>query len=125
MFYDFQRLDRLLFRRGVWGTVLQDLLFWAVATFAVFSFLLLHTNGQPRGFVFVFAAVGFVLFRQTGSRLILVAGRPLKKTVFKLQKFGKAILKFLKKRILRLQNSALAICRRKRGKKGEKKAEKT
>ena len=36
LFYDLQRLDRFVFRRGVWFIAVQDVLFWAVAGVAVF-----------------------------------------------------------------------------------------
>lgn len=125
LFYDFQRLDRLVFRRGLWFTVLQDLFFWVTASFTVFSFLLLHTNGKPRGFVFAFAAVGFLLFRQIGSRFILATGRPLKKAVSGCRRRGKFVLKVFKKTVLRLQKNVLALQRRAKPQKRRKKAEKT
>lgn len=105
LFYDLQRLDRFVFRRGVWFIAVQDVLFWAVAGVVVFCLLLLTTNGRPRAYIFALLLLGFFAVRVTLSRFVLALGRPLRRAVQR-----------LKGAVLRLAQRALGLGRRLKGK---------
>lgn len=86
LFYDLQRLDRFVFRRGPWFVAVQDVIFFAVAGIAVFCLLLLATNGQPRGYIFLLLTLGFLAVRVTLSRFVMALGRPLRRAAGRLNR---------------------------------------
>ena len=70
VFYDIIRALRKAEHHGTVAVFFGDLIFWIVSAFAVFLFLIARTNGAARGYVFVAALTGFILFRITVSRFL-------------------------------------------------------
>lgn len=63
----FRRASRI---RGVW-LWLCDILYFAVAGFVTFCFLLSRSNGEVRGYILFGIALGFLAFKVLFSKLIL------------------------------------------------------
>lgn len=84
--YDLFRVDRVLFKRSSIFVFLQDVLFWVISAFVFFSFSVVFSNGQIRGYLLFGTALGFLIFRLTISRLIWFLVRPLKKFIKILKK---------------------------------------
>ncbi len=72
VWYDFFRLLREHFHRGIWITVVEDLCFWSVSAVATFLFLLAREKGMIRSYVLFGAAIGFALWRLTIGRFLFV-----------------------------------------------------
>ncbi|MBQ6713923.1 MAG: hypothetical protein IJN15_00055 [Clostridia bacterium] len=67
-FYDTFRSIRKVGFNSFTATFISDLVFWIVSGFITFLFLIARTNGAPRGYVFLTALMGFIIFRATLSR---------------------------------------------------------
>lgn len=67
LFYDILRAFRAEKVCGSIVIFIQDVCYWLISALFVFSFLLVTTNGELRGYVFFGTAVGFFLCRLTLS----------------------------------------------------------
>lgn len=103
--YDVLRAHRRVNEYGYISVFVADIMFWIVAAFATFLFLLARTNGEIRGYVLVAELLGFALFRVTISKLIfavlVIAFKFLNGIFMRLQRFSNCIFEkvclFLKK----------------------------
>lgn len=114
--YDIFKAIRLSFNISVFFTALYDLTYSLICTIIAFSFFMLRTKGQPRGYVFVSFVFGFLLWRITLSKYFLAAlkfalvrikriflatrtvfNRVLSKTKAKISIFFEKFIKTLKK----------------------------
>lgn len=82
--YDLFKLDRLLFKRSKIFLFFSDILFWLISAFLIFTFCVIFSNGQIRGYIVLGTLLGFVIYRLTLSKLIFLLVNPLKKLVKKL-----------------------------------------
>ena len=82
--YDLFKLDRLLFKRSKIFLFFSDILFWLISAFLIFTFCVIFSNGQIRGFIVLGTLLGFIIYRLTLSKLIFLLVNPLKKLVKKL-----------------------------------------
>lgn len=67
LFYDVFRALRAEKACGAVVIFFQDICYWLISAVFVFSFLLVTTNGELRGYVFFGTAVGFFVCRLTLS----------------------------------------------------------
>lgn len=67
LFYDVFRAFRAERVCGAVEIFVQDILYWLISAVFVFSFLLVTTNGELRGYAFFGIAVGFFVCRLTLS----------------------------------------------------------
>lgn len=79
LFYDVLRIDRAIFKRSNLTVFFEDILFWIITAFSVYSFLIIFSNGQIRAFILFGISLGFIICRFTISKLIFLVIRPLKK----------------------------------------------
>lgn len=84
--YDLFKLDRNIFKRSTVYIFVSDVLFWVISAFVLFSFCIVFSNGQIRGFIILGALLGFMIFRLTLSRLFWYFFKPIKKIIQKLDK---------------------------------------
>jgi len=70
-FYDFFRVFRRLLRHKALATTIEDAAFWIIATLVMFYFLLGLNYGQLRGYLFLGAALGVVLYLSMLSRFFI------------------------------------------------------
>ena len=122
-FYDIIRATRKAGADSFAAVFIGDIFFWLVSAFAVFLFLIATTNGEIRGYVLFFAAVGFILYRLTLGRAVfyllqsffIFLARVLRKTMFlsakfcgitekQLSRFIKAVLSRVKKLLKSIYN---------------------
>ncbi len=78
VFYDAFRALRKCGLNSYIAVFISDILFWIIAAFVTFIFLIARTNGEVRGYVLVAQLLGFVAFRFTISRFSF----PLFKVIF-------------------------------------------
>ncbi len=90
--YDIFKILRLIGLNGRFFCFVEDLLFFAVMTVAVFSFQLNQTDGKIRIFVLLSVAGGFALYR-------LTLERPVFFIIQKLYCFVASIIGFLYRKI--------------------------
>jgi len=86
-FYDFFRILRRVMRHKTAATTIQDALFWIAAVLVIFYFLLHLNQGQIRGYLFLGALLGIIVYLHTLSRLFV--------------KFAVAVLNIVKKGLLK------------------------
>ncbi len=67
--YDILRVAHKLGLNSFWAVFFTDIIYWVVASFVTFLFLIARTNGELRGYIFVGEIIGFFLCRMTISRL--------------------------------------------------------
>ena len=92
-FYDFFRILRKYRRLSNVVVFLLDVVYFIVAAFFVFCFLILRTNGEIRGYVLFGALLGFVFCRQTFSHLLFFLCKPIYEFYVFLKKYLKIALK--------------------------------
>ncbi|NLM53827.1 MAG: spore cortex biosynthesis protein YabQ [Firmicutes bacterium] len=68
---DFYRVLRGILRPGLVSTAILDLMFWALLTPVLVSYLLLANWGQLRGYVVIAIILGFAFYRLTMSRAVV------------------------------------------------------
>lgn len=68
--YDFLRALRKEIKFGTAAVFVSDILYSLICAVTCFCFLLAVTGGQPRGYVFAGAAVGFLVTRLTASPIV-------------------------------------------------------
>ena len=90
--YDFLRALRKEIKFGTAAVFVSDILYSLICAVTCFCFLLAVTGGQPRGFVFAGAAVGFLATRLTVSRILFFV---LSKALRAIQLIFKQILALL------------------------------
>lgn len=125
MFYDIISAVRLSRQNSFFAVCFQDLFFWIVSAFAVFSFLLSVSNGEIRGYIIFGILFGFVLLKITLSKYIVKAIKAVFKFILKILRkinaftgriFGIISLKFYKtsrktnKKIKKGIESAKNVC---------------
>jgi spore cortex biosynthesis protein YabQ len=69
--YDIFRIIRKSMKTGRVAAIVEDSLFWAVATAATFFFIFITNSGEIRFFIFIGAAIGAYLYFLTLSRPIV------------------------------------------------------
>lgn len=117
--YDILKAYCLIKKFGTVAVFVKDVIFSLFAAFVTFMLLMARSNGEVRGYILFFIAVGFVLFKISLSRFWV---RFLSFVFLKLYKFNSflsdllskfcdildnfesAVLKFLKKYLKKHQN---------------------
>lgn len=94
--YDFFKIDRKIFKRGVAFIVFEDILFWVISAFVFFSFSVVFSNGQIRGYLLFGTSIGFTVYKLTLSKVVIMLILPIKKLTVIIKKF---YLLFLEKTI--------------------------
>ncbi len=84
--YDVFKIDRIFFKRGTAFIFFQDILFWIISAFAFFSFSVVFSNGQIRGYLLFGFFIGFIIYRLTLSRLLMILVLPIKRASFAIRK---------------------------------------
>ncbi len=69
MFYDILRSYRRVFKTGIIGVSAGDIFFWLVSAILTFTYFLIFTNGEIRGYLLLAELSGFILCRTTLSKL--------------------------------------------------------
>ncbi|MBR4122979.1 MAG: spore cortex biosynthesis protein YabQ [Clostridia bacterium] len=72
IFYDILRATRFVFKFKNITIFLQDLFFFIFLAISIFSFLLVTTNGQLRGYIILGVVIGFSVCRLTISIAIVL-----------------------------------------------------
>lgn len=70
--YDMLRAWRKVEFNSFMTVFITDIIFWVFSAFVTFIFLMARTNGEIRGYVILGALVGFMLFRISLSRFLLI-----------------------------------------------------
>lgn len=63
------RLFRALVRGGVILVAIQDILYWLIVSFGMYSFFLVFTEGAVRGYVILGAGLGLLVYLGSVGRL--------------------------------------------------------
>jgi len=71
LFYDVFRILRKTTPHSTWVVQLEDILFWVIATGAMFYFMLNRNFGEIRLFALLGAACGVILYFATVSKIVL------------------------------------------------------
>lgn len=93
--YDFFRFFRIVFN----DKFILDFLFWIIAAFSVYSYMLIFCEGKIRSIVFIFIFIGFALYIMTlgyvTKNMEMKIGKKmknrLKKLKYKLKSFKKVL----------------------------------
>ena len=101
LIYDFFKIDRIVFKRKSFFVFLQDILFWLIAAFEFFSFSVVFSNGQIRGYLLLGSILGFFIYRLTFSKIINLIIIPLKRLKNMLKKI---YLNFINKIVYYTEN---------------------
>ena len=72
VYYDVIRAVLISRKSGKIIIFLGDLFFCITSAFAVFLFLLSRTNGELRGYVFISIGIGFLFFKLTLSKILML-----------------------------------------------------
>ncbi|MEE1025389.1 MAG: spore cortex biosynthesis protein YabQ [Acutalibacteraceae bacterium] len=96
LFYDVLRIDRAIFKRSSLTVFFEDIFFWIIFAFCVYSFLIIFANGQIRLFILFGVFLGFILFRFTISKLIFLIVKPIKKLT---KTISKGYIKLIEKTV--------------------------
>ena len=72
VYYDIIRAALLSRRSGKVTIFFGDIFFWTTTAFATFLFLLSRTNGELRGYVFISMGIGFLFFKFTLSKILML-----------------------------------------------------
>ncbi len=101
LIYELFCIDRVLFKRSAFFIFVQDVLFWIISAFVFFSFSVIFSNGQIRGYLLFGTFLGLVAFRLSFSRLFRLIVKPLRKLIkflkVKYQDLLKKMLFYLEK----------------------------
>lgn len=96
LLYDVFRILRMAFSPGKISAFIQDVLWFAIAAVATYMMCLARCRGEVRSYIVIGEVVGFVLFRLTVSRLLILAARPVIRTAKRLiRKLKSIILKII------------------------------
>lgn len=110
LIYDFFKIDRIVFKRGNIFVFLQDILFWIIATVIFFSFSVVFSNGQIRAYLLFGSFLGFLIYRLTFSKIIILISIPFKKIINIVKKYYSALINKLnilnKKVVISIKNLA-------------------
>jgi len=71
VFYDVFRVLRKVTPHSAWVVQLEDVIFWVIATCAMFYFMLNRNFGEIRPFVFVGTACGIAIYFTTISPIVI------------------------------------------------------
>ena len=101
LIYDFIKIDRIVFKRKNLFVFCGDILFWLISTFVFFSFSVVFSNGQIRGYLLFGSLLGFLIYKLTLSRIFILIVSPLKRVsrIIKL-----CYLKFITKLLFYIKN---------------------
>lgn len=86
LIYDFFKIDRNVFKRRKLTVVFQDILFWIISAFMFFSFSIVFSNGQIRAYLLLGSFLGFLIYRMTLSKILILIIVPFKKINFIIKK---------------------------------------
>ena len=84
--YDLFKFDRTLFKRSKVVIFISDVLLWVIYAFTLFSFCVVFSNGQIRGYIVFANLLGFIIFRFTVSKLFWHLFKPIKKIANKIKR---------------------------------------
>lgn len=101
LIYDFFKIDRIVFKRKKLFVFCEDLLFWLISAFIFFSFSVVFSNGQIRGYLLFGSFLGFLLYRLTLSRILILIIIPIKRIINIIKQFN---LKVIKKLLFCIEN---------------------
>lgn len=76
LLYDLFRILRMAFPPGKVTAFFEDVLWFVAAAAATYMLCLARCKGEVRSYIIIGEIIGFVLFRMTVSRLIMLAARP-------------------------------------------------
>ncbi|MGN0169399.1 MAG: spore cortex biosynthesis protein YabQ [Lachnospiraceae bacterium] len=62
VFYDGIRLFRALIPQGFWAVALEDLVFWAISSIAIFVLLFVFNEGRIRFYALLAVGLGMLLY---------------------------------------------------------------
>ena len=79
LIYDFFKIDRIVFKRRCLFIFFQDIIFWLISSFAFFSFSVVFSNGQIRAYLLFGCFLGFVFYKLTLSKIVMLFSVPYKK----------------------------------------------
>lgn len=79
--YDLFKFDRTLFKRSKFFVFICDILFWIISAFIVFSFCVVFSNGQIRGYILLGCLLGFLIYKLTLSCIFFGLLFPTKKLI--------------------------------------------
>jgi len=65
--YDIFRSHRKIFKAGILLASVEDILFWLISAVFTFTYFLIFTNGEIRGYLLLCEFLGFILCRKTLS----------------------------------------------------------
>lgn len=68
--YDVVRAIRRVCLNSFWAVTLGDILLWIFYAIITFIFLIVKTNGELRGYIFICEFFGFILFRVSCSKFV-------------------------------------------------------
>ena len=91
--FDFFRIFRAVFKKGILIILLQDLLYYIFCAVITFLFILSLNSGQIRGFIIIGEIIGWLIYYLTFGTMIM--------------KFVKKILRIVKFMILFIYRSIL------------------
>ncbi len=94
LLYDVFRILRMAFPPGKISAFIQDVLWFAIAAVATYMMCLARCRGEVRSYIIIGEVSGFILFRLTVSRLLMLAARPVIRT-------AKRLIRTIKSAILR------------------------
>ena len=102
--YDVFKFDRILFKRSMIFIFISDVLFWIISAFVIFSFCIVFSNGQVRGYITFGSLIGFLTFKILFSRIFFWFLNPFKKITKSINLFYVLGMKNLNLFILNIKN---------------------
>lgn len=69
--YDILKAVSVFKKWGIFAVFVKDIIFSFISAVTVFLLLMARTNGVVRGYILIFTAVGFLLFRAVASKFWL------------------------------------------------------
>ncbi len=100
--YDLFRIFRKAVRTGSLMTFVQDVLYWLIAAFIMFITVFYSNDGELRGFLFLGAFIGVVLYALIFSRIIMSSSLFIIRVTVKIIKFISFIVSYPFRMILKL-----------------------
>lgn len=84
LLYDLFRILRMISPPGKISAFIEDVLWFAAAAAATYMLCLARCKGEVRSYIIIGEILGFILFRMTASRVIMLAARPSVRAVKRL-----------------------------------------
>jgi spore cortex biosynthesis protein YabQ len=96
--YDLIRVFRRIFKRGIIAVIIQDVVFWTIASIFMFNIYLKYNYGRPRFFSIVFTVLTMILFEWLiGGRYLDKLSNIIRQAIIGIKKIINKLLKPLKK----------------------------